>query len=211
MPFLRGLAASIAIILSAPLFGAQPAMAQADGGADSSVVEAFQDARAKGDLNGALAAFNTDAVIAVQTTRTTQVYAGQDQIRAYLQKVALPQQTLMHSGYRSDGTYVRWTERDEDPRQSIDAALQATVESGRISMLVIRQSEPVLSGAPAARDTTEQAAEVPSLAWPAALGLILMLCLGFVFRPRRRRPASELDGRLLRAMRQAHVDTHHAS
>ena len=211
MPFLRGLAASIAIFLTAPLFGAPTVMAQESGDADSSVVEAFQDARAAGDLNGALAAFNNDAVIAVQTARTTRVYAGPNQIRTYLQSVLLSQQTLMHSGYRSDGTYVRWIERDEAPGQSIDATLQAKVESGRISMLVVRQGEPFLSGAPSAGDATTQSAEVPSLAWPAALGLILMLCLGFVYRPRRRQRASELNGRLLRAMRQAHLDTHHAS
>ena len=197
------LAASIVV---AQLVGAPPVSAQQTSDGDRAVIEAFQKARAARDLNRALAQFNDDAVVSVQTTTATQVYAGRDQIRAFLQTVALPRQTLMQSGYRSDGTFVRWTERDEDRSQSVDTAVQAIVDSGRISMLVVQQSEPFLGSAAAGAG-----ASVPSLAWPAALGMLLMLYLGFVFRPRRRRPTSELDGRLLRAMRQAHADTDRAA
>ncbi len=209
MLWLRVVAASIAVsqlAAAAPRVMAQTAL---DG--DSAVVETFQDARAAGDLSGALAQFRDDAIVTVQTGRSTQIFSGHDQIRVYLQTVALPSRALMHSGYRSDGTFVRWTERDEDARQTSDNAAQATIESGRISMLLVNRSEPFPSQVGATTSSGDQTPSVPSIAWAAALGTGLMLLLGLVFRPRRRRSASVLDGRLVRAMRQAHVDDRRAA
>src|SRR4051812_4893381 len=79
------------------------------------IVDAFEQARAAGDFSTALAQFADDAVITVQSGRATQVFAGRDQVRAYLLSVAMPARSLMRSAYRVDGPFVRWTERNEGP------------------------------------------------------------------------------------------------
>jgi hypothetical protein len=173
----------------------------------AAVVDSFERARAAGDVNAAIGQFADDAVVTVQAGRSTQVFAGRDQIRAYLLNMAMPSRALMRSAYRIDGPFVRWTERDEDATKTVDAVVQATVQAGRISTLLFQQSEPFGSSMATAA-TTRVAAEAPhqapSLAWAAALGSAFMLVVGFFFRPRRRRPtASVLGGRMLWAMRQA--------
>jgi hypothetical protein len=173
----------------------------------AAVIDTFERARATGDLGTAIAQFADDAVVTVQTGRATQVYAGRDQIRAYLLNVAMPARALMRSAYRVDGPFVRWTERDEDTSKTVDAVVQATVQSGHISTLLFQQSAPFGSSVPSAATTpvaADQLHEAPSLAWAAALGAAFLLVVGWFFRPRRRRPsASVLDGRLLQAMRES--------
>jgi hypothetical protein len=197
----RLLAPTLAVALL--LATSQLAVAQPvdDGGV---VIDTFQRARASGDLSGALAQFADDAVVTIQAGRATQVFAGRDQVRAYLQTVAMPARALMHSAYRVDGPYVRWTERDEEVSKTSDAMVQATVQSGRISMLLLQQTEAFGAMTATPRAAPEQPTAAPSLAWAMALGSGFMLLLGLVFRPRRRSATSRLSGRLVRAMRSYH-------
>jgi hypothetical protein len=195
----------LAVLLALFIASATPAAAQ-QVDPTAAVVDSFERARAAGDVNAAMAQFADDAVVTVQSGRATQVFAGRDQIRAYLLNLAMPSRALMRSAYRVDGPFVRWTERNEDTTRTLDAVVQATVQSGRISTLLFQQSEPFGSSMPTAATTrvADQQHEAPSLAWAAALGSAFMLVVGWFFRPRRRRrSASQLDGRLLQAMRQS--------
>jgi hypothetical protein len=165
------------------------------------VVDQLAQARTATSLDRALALFADDAVITVQAGKATQVFAGRDQVRAYLQAVALPSRVLMRSTYRVDGPFVRWTERLEQPHQMVDATVQATVQSGRIETLVVQQNEPFGSSVAAPSAELNEAHEAPSLAWAAALGSGFLLVVGFFFRPRRRASRSGLSGRLVRSLR----------
>jgi hypothetical protein len=199
---LRALAAVLAMLVAS----ATPISAQ-QVDPTAAAVDSFERARAAGDVNAAINQFADDAVVTIQAGRATQVFAGRDQIRAYLLNTAVPARALMRSAYRVDGPFVRWTERDEDAAKTVDSVVQATVQSGRISTLLFQQSEPFggsLTTAATTRVAAEQPSEAPSLAWAAALGSAFMLVVGWFFRPRpRRQSVSQLDGRLLRAMRQS--------
>jgi hypothetical protein len=168
---------------------------------NSLVVDAFERTRSGNDLDGALAQFNDDAVVTIQSGRTTQVFAGRDQVRAYLTGVA-SSRALMRSTYEIDGAFVRWTERDEDPSQTFDATMQATIQNGRISTLLVQQTQGF--AAPATPRGSVAPRQTPSLAWALGLGSALTLCLGLVFRPRQRSSQSRLDGRLVNGMRSYH-------
>jgi hypothetical protein len=169
----------------------------------AAVVDSFERARAAGDVNAAIGQFADDAVVTVQAGRSSQVFAGRDQIRAYLLNMAMPSRALMRSAYRIDGPFVRWTERDEAPQQMVDSMVQATIRAGRITSLIYQQSEPYGVQSAPARAAANQPAQVPSLAWAAALASTGLLLVLLCSRPRRRASRSELDGRLLAAMRQS--------
>src|SRR4051812_9962055 len=167
----------------------------------SAVVETLARTRAARDLDGALGQFADDAVVTIQSGRATQVFAGRDQVRAYLQGVA-SSRSLMRSSYRVDGAFVRWSERDEDSAQTFDTVVQATIQNGRISTLLIQQTQAF--GTVTGAGTAAAPRQPPSLAWALGLGSAFALGLGLVFRPRRRQTQSVLDGRLVSAMRSYH-------
>ena len=203
------------VILGALLWltlGASAALAQTQSVDPSQVVDAFENARGAGDLDAALAQLADDAVVTVQG-RTTRAYAGQDQVRMYMQTFGLRFQTLMRSKPLVEGNKVTWTERDEySSSQAMDSTVIAIVTGNRISSLIYRNSDPF--GAPTASkaSTAPQGRELPSVTWPAALSLLGFAVLGVVFgRPRRRASQSQLDGRLLFALqRQRAQDALHA-
>jgi hypothetical protein len=175
---------------------ALPAVAQSDDA--GAVVNAFESASAQGDVEAALDHFADDAVVTLQT-RSTQAYAGRDQVRIFLQAVLLRSRSLMRSTLHVDGPLVTWTERDEQPRQAFDARVQAIVRSGRIVSLLYQLGDPLgLSAAP-----VESGRELPTVTWPVAFGIggLVMLILAFSLPPRRRESRSALQGRLLVAMR----------
>jgi hypothetical protein len=116
----------------------------------------------------------------------------------------MPTHVLMRSVYRVDGPFVRWTEREEHTTLTLDATVQATVQSGHISTLLYQQNES-FGNTPAA-SVADPAHEAPSLAWAAALGSGFMLIVGFFFRPRRRLASSALNGRLVTALRLTRSD-----
>ena len=193
---MRFVAASCAVLLL--LSTATVALAQISNDGET-VVDQLAQARTGGDLERAMALFADDAVITIQAGRATQVFAGREQVRAYLRSVLMPTHVLMRSVYRVDGPFVRWTEREEHTTLTLDATVQATVQSGHISMLLYQQNETF--GNAAGASVATPAHEAPSLAWAAALGSGFMLVVGFFFRPRRRSVTSALSGRMVRALR----------
>jgi hypothetical protein len=183
--------------------GAGPRAVRAQTDDAGAVVLALESARARGDLEAALDQFADDAVVTVQS-RSTRAFAGEDQVRVFLQSVLLQAKPLMRSNLHVDGPLVTWTERDEQPRQTFDARVQAIVRSGRIVSLLFQLSDPF--GAAAA--APEAGREVPAATWPVAFGLggLVMLVLAFTLPPRRRESPSALQGRLLVAMRRPTAD-----
>jgi ketosteroid isomerase-like protein len=197
----RGLLA----ILMALLIGAQSSFAQAP--APSAVVESYERARAQGDVDAALATFADGAVVTVQG-RDAQSFTGRDQVRVFLQTLGLEFQTIMKSAPHVEGTVVSWTEREQAPRQSVDAQVQAVVSAGQITSLRYVQGEPfggfTRPAPPAPPAAAPGPRELPSAAWPAALALVCLTLLVLVFgRPRGQASRSELDGRLLSSMQRA--------
>src|SRR5690349_5529393 len=124
---MRLVAASCAVLLL--LSTATGALAQTSNDSET-VVDQLAQARTGGDVERAMALFADDAVITIQSGRATQVFAGSEQVRAYLRSVLMPTHVLMRSVYRVDGPFVRWTEREEHTTLTLDATVQATVQSG---------------------------------------------------------------------------------
>ena len=165
------------------------------------VVDAYERARAAGNLDAALAQFADDAVITVQG-RSSKSYAGRDQVRSYLDTVGVRFKTVMRSTPLVQGVTVTWTERDEFPTMALDATVIAIVRSGVISSLIYRDSDP-FGFVPDAAGASAPAPprELPSYAWPAALVLLGTALMTAVFgRPRRRASRSRLNGHLLLAL-----------
>ena len=166
------------------------------------VIEAFEQARSAGDLDSALAQFEDDAVIALQGSASVS-YHGKDQVRTYLHTFGVQYRTVLRSTPEVQGNTVTWTEHDEIEHHAWDMTVLAVVRSGYIASLWYHQSEP---GSVAPQATGQRRpGELPAVTWLGLLGLLGMLLLGLVSRrPRQHGSASQLDGRLLRALRSRH-------
>ncbi|MBV9893537.1 MAG: hypothetical protein JO020_05150 [Chloroflexi bacterium] len=166
------------------------------------VVDAFELARGAGDIDGALAQLADTAVITIQNQHSSRSFSGAVQLRSYLQTVGTHFQTAMRSRPMVQGSTVTWTERDQYGTQAVDATIVAVVSAGHIVALSYRTSDPVGSPSGPADATSRQAIELPSMAWPAVLAVLGLGLLALVFgRPRRKASRSQLDGRLLVALR----------
>lgn len=164
------------------------------------VINAFELARGSGNVEGALNEFTDNGVVIVQG-RSVSIFNGKDQVRGYLQAIGRHFQTVMRSTEVVEANRVTWTERDQYGDQAIDATVVAIVNDGRIVSLTYRDNEPISPRAIASLG--QQNIEIPSVAWPAGLALLGIALLGVVFgRPRRKTSPSQLDGRLLVALRQ---------
>jgi hypothetical protein len=99
------------------------------------------------------------------------------------------------------GTIVTWTERDQFFGHVLDATVIAVVSGGKIVSLTYRDGQ---VDAPRSQLAGEAGPEprIPTIVWPIGLTVIGGLLLGFVFgRPRRKASMSQLDGRMLLALR----------
>jgi hypothetical protein len=200
MLFVRGIAALLALAAVACASCAGGVQAQTDSPSKprepQQVIGDFERARAGRDVELALSEFTDDAVLTVQS-QSVRSYIGKDQIRIYLQAFGVQFQTLTRSTPIVQGAGVSWNERDEFQHQAMSASVFAVVREGKISSLIYRQGT-----FDSSLRTAPQVSDVPTLVWPAGIGLIGLLLLGLVFR--RRRPASEsqLGGRLLLQLRE---------
>jgi hypothetical protein len=166
------------------------------------VVDAFEFARSAGDVDGALAQLSDTGVITIQNQHSSRSFSGAVQLRSYMQSIGTRFQTVMRSRPLVQGSTVTWTERDEYGTQPVDATIVAVVSAGHIVALSYRTSDNL--GAPGGPPdvTTRQVVELPSMAWPAVLAVLGLGLLAAVFgRPRRKASRSQLDGRLLVALR----------
>jgi hypothetical protein len=169
------------------------------------VVDRFELARGAGDVDAALANLADTAVITIQSQTSARSFTGSVQLRGYLQTIGTHFQTLMRSRPLVQGTSVTWTERDQVGNQVVDATVVAIVSAGQIVAITYRDTSPV--GTPgrlaAASVPREQRMEIPTAIWPAGLGALGLLLITALFAwPRRKASRSQLDGRLLVALRQ---------
>jgi hypothetical protein len=167
----------------------------------SLVVETFERARGAGDVDAALGVFADTAVITLQG-RARQSFTGPVALRNYLQTIGTRFRIVLRSRPIVQGSTVTWTERDQFGEEAIDTTVVAIVSGGRIVALTYRDSQDVAARAVLAGVATgPQTAQVPSVAWPAALAALGLGLIALVFgRPRRKASTSQLDGRLLIAL-----------
>jgi hypothetical protein len=172
------------------------------------VVERFELARGAGDVDAALAALGTTAVITVQNPTATRSFTGSTQLRAYMQYIGTRVKTVMRSRPMVQGSTVVWSERDQVDDQPVDATVVAVVSAGRIESLTYRAAQAVAAPEQlTARKPRSQPAQVPSAAWAAGLALLGFGLLGFVSGwPRHNASRSELHGRLLTELRLVHAE-----
>jgi hypothetical protein len=164
------------------------------------VIDAFEWARTTDNIDDALALFDDSAVVIVQG-QLEKSYIGKDAVRTYLYNVAMRFHMLMRSQPQVQGSSVMWTERDEYAGQAIDVTYSAVIAVGHITSLTFRDNEPVGSANTLASAATRPR-ELPTYTWPAALSLLGLGLIVLAFgRPRRRASQSQLDGRLLVALR----------
>jgi hypothetical protein len=169
------------------------------------VVDAFELARGAGDIDGALAQLSDTAVITVQTKFSSRAFSGSVQLRGYLQRVGTRFQTVMRSRPLVEGENVTWVERDQIGSQSVDATVVAVVSHGHIVALTYNDSDALGSPGRLSAAGARQLVNIPSAAWPAGLGLAGLGMLALVFGwPRRKPSPSQLNGRLVVALRRDH-------
>lgn len=170
------------------------------------VIERFELARGAGDVDAALANMSDTAVITIQNQTSAHSYTGSVQLRGYLQTIGTRFQTLMRSRPLVQGNTVTWTERDQVDYQVIDATVVAIVSAGQIVAITYRDTNPLgTPGRLGARPAHEQSLPVPTLVWPAGLAIVGLVVITAMFaRPRRKASQSQLDGRLLVALRREH-------
>jgi hypothetical protein len=105
------------------------------------------------------------------------------------------------------GTIVTWTERDQFFGHALDATVIAVVSGGKIVSLTYRDNQLDAPRSELAGEAGPQP-RIPTIAWPIGLTVISGLLLGFVFgRPRHKASVSQLDGRLLLALRREREHT----
>ena len=194
--------------------GVVASMARAQASVDpAAVITAYEMARNRRDIDGALAYFADSAVINQRNTS----FAGKDEIRKFLEGVTSRARFMVVSDRHVAGTQVTWTERtgstgtDSPPRTAMglsSAALatpgaftvnvEAVVQDGKI------QSLSYLFGTPAARPdpAVEGRAQLPaSLGLAAVLAVLMSSLMVASTGVRRGAPnPSSLRGRLLQGL-----------
>jgi hypothetical protein len=189
--------------------GIVASMATAQSTADpTSVIAAYEMARNRHDVDGALSYFADDAVISQRNT----TFSGKDEIRRYLDATSSRSRFAVVSDRRAVGNRVTWTERaggfgGGEPQvrapngvaQAVGTAftinVEAVVQDGKIRSLAYAFGGQVLRSDPA----LEGRAELPAT---VGLGAVMLVLLGLLLLASTtlrgsRNKASTLHGRLL--------------
>jgi len=200
--------AVLALLLFGVLVAQAAAQSMPTGDDPQQVVDRFELARGAGDVDTALAQLADTAVVTVQNKTSTRSFTGAVQLRSYLQNIGTRFQTLMRSRPLVQGSTVTWTERDQVDGNPVDATVVAVISAGHIAALTYRDTDTVGStGRLLPVSAREQPAQVPNAAWAGGLALLGLAIVGFVFGwPRRKASRSNLDGRLLVALREEFDD-----
>lgn len=205
----------VALLMSSGLVAS---MARAQSSVDPlGVITAYEMARNRRDIDGALANFADNAVISQRNT----TFSGKDEIRKFLDSVSIRSRFVVVSDRRVAGNHVTWTERsgtvspDQQQQQQVrppamwgqspngpvglqnglSITVEAVVQDGKIQALSY-----IFGGqAPRPDPAIEGRAQLPAAYGLAAVlivlcGLLMVASLGI----RRAAPvASSLQGRLI--------------
>ena len=97
--------AGVALLMSSGVVGS---MARAQSSTDPlAVITAYEMARNRRDVDGAVAYFSDNAVI----TQRNTTFSGKDEIRKFLESVSTRSRFVVVSDRRVSGNHVTWTER----------------------------------------------------------------------------------------------------
>jgi ketosteroid isomerase-like protein len=197
--------------------GLVASMARAQAGGDPvAIINAYENARNRRDIDAALTYFAADATINQRST----TFAGKDDIRKFLDGVSVRSRFSVVSDRHVTGNRVTWTERAGAPGpstggQSISLAQQAQgstgVPNGNISPFVVNVEAIVQDGKirslvylsanqPLRTDPAlDGRAQLPAgVGLAAVLAVLLgMVLVGSVGLSRRGASASSLRGRLM--------------
>jgi hypothetical protein len=176
-----------------------PRSAVAQGGPEpATVVDGFEQARNRRDVEATLAFFADDATL---TDRTSRIYRGKDEIRGYFQQLAARGRglTLASVNLRVNGPEVTWTERPPNQNAGgFEINVDAVVREGKIRSLTYSSSASVAQRIDPALDAR---GSVPPLVGVLAVLLTLGGAISLVSTAGGRRPApgreSQLRGRLV--------------
>jgi hypothetical protein len=190
-----GLFRPLALVAGAFVLLVQAASAQ--GVQPSAVVDTYERAWGKHDVDGALGVLDDYAVITLQDTFPRSLTSRQ-QIREFLQSTGLESTPVLTSDRNVDGSTLTWSEHtDGMVMGTSDLTVEAVVQNGKIQSLIYRHGTLVKgNGRPTTGLTTESAG--------MALAAIVLFGLGLMSLATMRphvRSGSNLRGRLVRDLR----------
>jgi hypothetical protein len=186
---------AVALVTGAFVLLVHAAMAQSV--TPYAVVDSYERAWGQHDVEGALALLADNAVITLQDPRPRSL-TGQQQIREYLQSVALQSPPQVTMSRQVDGNQVIWSERlDRQVTGASEVTVHAVVEDGKITSLVYRMGRLV-------RGPGNSAVAVTTASPGAILGAIVLFGFGLLSLAgvrSRVRSGSNLRGRLMTDLR----------
>jgi inactivated superfamily I helicase len=147
--------------------------ASAQGVNPSAVVDSYERAWTRQDIDSALDHFAANAVITLQDTRTRALTSRQ-QIREFLETDAPVTPAVLTAVPRVEGGSLLWSERTAgEVLNSPDLTIRAVVQNGKIESLEYRRGRLITDTGPAAAGLTVEAAAM-------ALGGVLLFALGLL-------------------------------
>jgi hypothetical protein len=200
----------VSLLLSS---GVVASMARAQATGDpAAVIAAYEMARNRRDMDGALSYFADDATV----TQRATTFTGKDDIRKFLDTASTRSRFVVVSDRRTNGTHVTWTERSgtqtspngqQGPPPALAAggppngfvlSVEAIVQDGKIRSLAYAAANQPARTDPA-QDGREQ---VPAYVGLGAVAGVIVSVLMFASIGLRRRAGarSTLQGRLMPAL-----------
>jgi hypothetical protein len=190
---------ALALVAGAFILLVQAASAQ--GVSPAAVLDNYERALGRRDIDGALSQLAEGAVITVHDPRT-RILTSRAQVREFLQRASLDAPPVPTSDRQVDGATVTWGERTQGAGVATnELTVQAVVENGKIQSLVYRPGRLVQAHGNAAAGTTLESAGM-------SLGAVVLLGFGLLSLATARRQfhaGSNLRGRLVRELHQWRV------
>jgi hypothetical protein len=185
------------VLLTIGLGSINAAQQQNQPGADpSAVITAYEVARNRGDVDGALATFAADAII---TQRATTL-SGTDEIRRFIETAASRGRFPTVSNRRIEGNRVLWSERSVNQNSNLpETSVEAVVVEGKIKSLAYAGPTP----GQRTQASLDSRSQMPAVFGMGSVLLVLFASvIGSSIRFRRPRTApSSLQGRMLQDLR----------
>ena len=176
------------------LMSALPMRALAQADTSSSLVDDFEAARSRHDVEAALNLFTDDAVV---RDRSGHEHVGKDQIRQYLLLTSSRGRSVASDVRQVSGNQLVWTERVTTQVSNLAFGVEAQLQDGKIKLLVY-------DGGPNSgrlEPLTDTSGSLPAL---FGLGAVVAVLVGAVTGvslglplPRRVLTVSSLRGRLV--------------
>jgi hypothetical protein len=188
----RAVVLCVLLTLAAPCW---TAWAQAD--ANPSLVDSFEAARSRRDVEAAVALFTDDAVI---RDRSGREHVGKEQIRQFMLLTASRGRTLPVAVHAIGNNRIAWTERITTQVSTLEFNVEAVVQDGRIKALIYGDGV----GSGRVEPLTDTSGSLPALLGVGTVALVLSASVAVVSLglPRRELAGSALEGHLVTGLQQ---------